>query len=216
MQYTHNYSLKASKFNKILVRQYEISIFWEVSTKRGMYHATLLVITPITYNLRQAEIINRPTFCSILDMLICLCATNTQKLVLCNLSMHNSCCDNRSFTLLFLFGDQILTQCITITIYRRRSVWIVDWWAYSSCSMGPGEDCRRTTTSFFQNASYLANAGSYLTKQHGLCKIGQWHSHHTIPLYKPSAGDNNTVWRNMPTLGIFFFEKLKNIVILII
>ena len=68
--------------------------------------------------------------------------------------------------------------------------------------LGPGKDCRRTTTSFFQDISYLQDAGSYFTKQHGLCNIGQWHSHHKIPLFEPSAGDHNTVWNNMPTLGI--------------
>ena len=68
--------------------------------------------------------------------------------------------------------------------------------------LGPGKDCRRTTTSFFQDISYLQDAGNYFTKQHGLRDIGQWHSHHKIPLFQPTPVDHNIVWHNMPTLGI--------------
>ena len=53
-----------------------------------------------------------------------------------------------------------------------------------------------------QDVDYLREAGAYLTEKHGLCNIGQWHSHHRINLFKPSAGDDNTVWSNMPNLGL--------------
>ena len=49
---------------------------------------------------------------------------------------------------------------------------------------------------------YLREAGTYLTEKHGLCNIGQWHSHHRINLFEPSAGDEDTVWSNMPKLGL--------------
>ena len=39
-------------------------------------------------------------------------------------------------------------------------------------------------------------------EQHGLCNIGQWHSHHRLSLTRPSGGDENTVWGNMPSLGL--------------
>ena len=49
---------------------------------------------------------------------------------------------------------------------------------------------------------YLRKAGKCLTDNHGLCNIGQWHSHHKIQLFGPSVGDENTVWNNMPNLGL--------------
>lgn len=67
---------------------------------------------------------------------------------------------------------------------------------------------------YLQDLHYLSQAGSYLTNHHGLCNVGQWHSHHRINLFKPSEGDNNTVWNNMPNLGldryIVFIANIKN------
>ena len=80
--------------------------------------------------------------------------------------------------------------------------WIDDRNAVVQFVLGPGEGCRRTSVSFYQDIDYLREAGSYLTKNHGLCNIGQWHSHHTLGLTRPSGGDENTVWGNMPNLGL--------------
>ena len=68
--------------------------------------------------------------------------------------------------------------------------------------LGPGKNCSRTTVSFFQDVEYLREAGQYLTQKHGLCNIGQWHSHHRLRLARPSGGDEHTVWSNMPNLGL--------------
>ena len=81
-------------------------------------------------------------------------------------------------------------------------LWLDDHTAVVQFVLGPGKKCRRTTTSFFQDVEYLQQAGSYLTDKHGLCNIGQWHSHHRLILSKPSQGDKNTVWENMPVLGL--------------
>lgn len=67
---------------------------------------------------------------------------------------------------------------------------------------GPGRDCRRTTTAFFQDRHYLSDVGKYLTSVKGLCNIGEWHSHHSLNLPEPSYGDRSTVWRNMPGSGL--------------
>lgn len=67
---------------------------------------------------------------------------------------------------------------------------------------GPGINCRRTHTSFFQDEEYLTNVGGYLTLSKGLCNIGEWHSHHSLNLPEPSSGDRETVWRNMPGYGL--------------
>ena len=80
--------------------------------------------------------------------------------------------------------------------------WIDDRTAVVQFVLGPGENCRRTSVSFFQKIEYLRDAGSYLKQQHGLCNIGQWHSHHQLGLTQPSGGDRNTVWGNMPNLGL--------------
>ena len=79
-------------------------------------------------------------------------------------------------------------------------LWVDDRTAVVQFALGPGEKCRRTNTSFFQDVDYLATAGGYLIEKHGLCNIGQWHSHHQLSLNQPSAGDKNTVWGNMPGL----------------
>ncbi len=68
--------------------------------------------------------------------------------------------------------------------------------------LGPGQECRRTSTSFYQDIDYLQRVGSYLTQNEGVCHIGEWHSHHQLGLTRPSGGDENTVWNNMPTYNL--------------
>ena len=81
-------------------------------------------------------------------------------------------------------------------------LWIDKHTAVVQFVLGPGEGCRRTSVSFYQDIEYLRKAGNYLTQKHGLCNIGQWHSHHRLGLTRPSGGDENTVWGNMPKLGL--------------
>ena len=81
-------------------------------------------------------------------------------------------------------------------------LWVDSRTAVVQFALGPGENCKRYETAFFQDLDYLAEAGGYLTKKHGLCNLGQWHSHHQLSLNKPSHGDENTVWGHMPTLGL--------------
>lgn len=69
--------------------------------------------------------------------------------------------------------------------------------------LGPGKNCKRTQTSFFQDEQYLNDVGSFLTTTEGLCNIGGWHSHHTMNLPGPSTGDAATIWRHLPTPGRF-------------
>ena len=88
-------------------------------------------------------------------------------------------------------------------------LWADEYNAVIQFALGPGKKCRRTTASFYQDVDYLAEVGSYLTKNEGVCHIGEWHSHHQHGLARPSGGDENTVWNNMPTY------KLKRFVIFI-
>ncbi|XP_022797920.1 eukaryotic translation initiation factor 5B-like [Stylophora pistillata] len=68
--------------------------------------------------------------------------------------------------------------------------------------VGPGKGCRRSSVSFYQDISYLEEIGSHMTKHEGVCHIGEWHSHHQLGLARPSGGDENTVWNNMPTYNL--------------
>ena len=81
-------------------------------------------------------------------------------------------------------------------------LWIDKHTAVVQFVLGPGQCCKRTPVSFFQDTKYLESAGTFLTKNHGLCNIGQWHSHHRLSLNTPSGGDKNTVWGNMPELHL--------------
>lgn len=54
--------------------------------------------------------------------------------------------------------------------------------------------------------------GQYLTSSHGLCNIGEWHSHHRVGLALPSSGDQDTVWQNMESVaGGRFLVFIANI-----
>ena len=81
-------------------------------------------------------------------------------------------------------------------------LWVNSYTAVVQFVLGPGQHCKRTAVSFYQDIEYLREAGNYLTQQHGLCNIGQWHSHHRLSITRPSGGDENTVWGNMPNLGL--------------
>ena len=68
--------------------------------------------------------------------------------------------------------------------------------------VGPGQNCRRSSVSFYQDINYLEKTGEQMTKSEGVCHIGEWHSHHQLGLARPSGGDENTVWNNMPTYNL--------------
>jgi hypothetical protein len=63
--------------------------------------------------------------------------------------------------------------------------------------LGPGQNCRRTATSFFQDEQYLNSVGGLLIRNEGLCQVGSWLSHHTMNLPNPSSDDEDTVYGNI-------------------
>ena len=79
-------------------------------------------------------------------------------------------------------------------------------------TLGPGENCRRTGYSFYQDLSYLERVGNIMTGDYMLCHIGEWHSHHRLGLDRPSGGDVSTVVRNYPTGVCGFILMIVNIV----
>lgn len=64
--------------------------------------------------------------------------------------------------------------------------------------IGPGQNCRRTTTSFLQDEQYLNSVGELLIRDQGLCRVGSWLSHAS-----DMPDDNENVWRQLPTPGRF-------------
>ncbi|XP_031572853.1 uncharacterized protein LOC116306870 [Actinia tenebrosa] len=84
-------------------------------------------------------------------------------------------------------------------------LWADDCTAVVQLVLGPGEHCRRTSTSFYQDLDYLKRMGDVLTSEEGLCHIGEWHSHHTLSLMETSEGDERTIWSNMDRYGLSRF-----------
>ena len=118
--------------------------------------------------------------------------------------------------------DGTFTVAIYANEYKQICAWVLKnqtletggdlfgLWASDHCAvvqlvLGPGRNCQRASHSFYQDVQYLEKVGSDLTGKEGLCHIGEWHSHHTIGLKRPSGGDEGTVWRNMPTYGLSRF-----------
>ena len=69
-------------------------------------------------------------------------------------------------------------------------------------AIGPGQNCRRTRTSFLQDEQYLNSVGELLIYYQGLCRVGSWLSH-ASDTPEPSSDDNENVWRQLPTPGRF-------------
>ena len=82
-------------------------------------------------------------------------------------------------------------------------LWLSESEVVIQAVLGPGQNCRRHVTSFFQDEQYLSNVGGLLTNHEGLCNVGSWHSHHTMNIPDPSRGDRDTVWRHLPSPGRF-------------
>jgi hypothetical protein len=67
--------------------------------------------------------------------------------------------------------------------------------------IGPGKNCARSSTSFFQDTDYLTRVHAHLYKKHGLQNIGEWHSHHKMNMNKPSGGDESTLRKGLAKHG---------------
>ena len=90
-------------------------------------------------------------------------------------------------------------------------LWTSDGDAVLHMVLGPGENCKRTVTSFYQDIPYLQEKGELLTTKYMLCHIGEWHSHHQLHLYEPSHGDSSTVIRHYPHGTCGFLLIIANI-----
>ena len=77
--------------------------------------------------------------------------------------------------------------------------------------LGPGQNCKRTGASFYQDIGYLQRNGELLTEGYMLCHIGEWHSHHQLHLFQPNGGDSSTLIRNYPRGVCGFLLIIANI-----
>lgn len=116
--------------------------------------------------------------------------------------------NRRTFTVA-VYADEYKEMCAWVLKNKTLEtggdlfgLWSEDGTAVIQLVLGPGQGCRRAVHSFYQDVPYLQRVGNHLTREEGLCHIGEWHSHHTIGLTRPSGGDEGTVWRNMPTYDL--------------
>ena len=90
-------------------------------------------------------------------------------------------------------------------------LWTTEGNAVLHVVLGPGQNCKRTGVSFYQDIPYLKENGELLTQDYMLCHIGEWHSHHQLHLFQPSGGDSSTVIRNYPRGVCGFLLIIANI-----
>ena len=105
-------------------------------------------------------------------------------------------------------------------VYRHQHIetggnlfglWTTSGSAVIHVVLGPGKNCRRTTTSFHQDIEYMKRVGRFVNDNYMLCHVGEWHSHHSLSLNKPSKGDEQTVRRNFPEGVTKFLVIIANI-----
>ena len=90
-------------------------------------------------------------------------------------------------------------------------LWTTSGSAVIHVAPGPGKNCRRTTASFHQDIEYMHRVGRFVNDNYMLCHIGEWHSHHSLSLNRPSDGDEQTVRRNFPQGVPKFLVIIANI-----
>jgi len=72
-------------------------------------------------------------------------------------------------------------------------------------AIGPGKNVERTPAHFNQDIEYLRECGFLLHGKFKLEHLGAWHSHHTMELSEPSAGDVHTMKTAMNNGGFSRF-----------
>ena len=90
-------------------------------------------------------------------------------------------------------------------------LWTTSGSAVIHVAPGPGKNCRRTTASFHQDIEYMHRVGRFVNDNYMLCHIGEWHSHHSLSLNRPSDGDEQTIRRNFPQGVTKFLVIIANI-----
>ena len=113
-------------------------------------------------------------------------------------------CSQRDFKIYLFEEDQKMMEDLVLRCPDIETggdlfgLWTTEGDAVLHIVLGPGQGCKRTDVSFYQDIPYLQRNGELLTQNYMLCHIGEWHSHHQLRLCQPSQGDSSTVIRNYP------------------
>lgn len=116
----------------------------------------------------------------------------------------NFACSQRDFKVYLFEEDQKMMEDLVLRYPDIETggdlfgLWTAEGDAVLHIVLGPGQGCKRTDVSFYQDIPYLQRNGELLTQNYMLCHIGEWHSHHQLRLSHPSHGDSSTVIRNYP------------------
>ena len=134
-------------------------------------------------------------------------------------SLHHKFAVNRYGFKVFMFQEDYQMMSDLVLRYPNLEtggdlfgLWTTDGNAILHVVLGPGQNCKRTGASFYQDIPYLKRNGELLTEDYMLCHIGEWHSHHRLGLFQPSGGDSSTVIRNYPHGVCGFLLIIANIV----
>lgn len=126
---------------------------------------------------------------------------------------------NRQHFKVFMFEEDLQMMAGLVLKYPNLEtggdlfgLWTTNGDAVLHVILGPGQNCKRTGASFYQDIAYLQRNGELLTEDYMLCHIGEWHSHHQMHLFQPSGGDSSTVIRNYPPGVCGFLLIIANIV----
>ncbi len=127
-------------------------------------------------------------------------------------------CNQRDFKVYLFEEDRRIMEDLVLRYKDVETggdlfgLWTTEGDAVLHIVLGPGQDCKRTDVSFYQDIPYLQRNGELLTQNYMLCHIGEWHSHHRLHLFQPSQGDSTTVIRNYPSGTCGFLLIIANIV----
>lgn len=126
--------------------------------------------------------------------------------------------DSDSKALIYENELNYLGQCILDHPGQETGSDLFGYFSYSGFPIimyviGPGELAKRSETTFHQDEEYLKSIGDELRAKHGLQHLGNFHSHHTFTLKKPSQQDSTTVVKAMNTYQLDrFLLMIGNIV----
>ena len=69
-------------------------------------------------------------------------------------------------------------------------------------AIGPGPHANHEPSFFNQDVDYLVTVGERLISRFGLQHIGEWHSHHSLGLDRPSGHDASTIANGIASQGL--------------
>jgi hypothetical protein len=124
----------------------------------------------------------------------------------------------QSKVLIYQSELNFLAQCILDYPETETGCDLFGFWTHTGHPViqyiiGPGELAKRSKITFHQDETYLKSIGNELRTKHGLQHLGNFHSHHSFKLKKPSQQDSTTVVKAMNSYQLDrFLLMIGNIV----